>query len=63
MASVVARAAAALGDRDTALGWLEAAAEADTDPDGLVHTLDHAPELAPLRDDPRLVALRQRLDD
>ncbi len=62
MAAVVARAAAALGDRETALGWLETALEADTDPDGLAHTLDHAPELASLRDEPRLRSVRQRLD-
>jgi hypothetical protein len=63
MAAVVARAAAALGDRDTALGWLETAVEADTDPDGLAHTMAHAPELAPLRDDPRFQAVLQRLED
>lgn len=63
MATVVARAAAALGDRETALGWLEAGFEADTDPDGLVHTLAHAPELAPLRDEPRFRTLLQRLED
>jgi hypothetical protein len=40
-----------------------AAAEADTDPDGLAHTLEHAPELGPLREHPRVVALRQRLED
>jgi Zn-dependent protease len=63
MAAVVARSAAALGDRETALGWLEAAFEADTDPDGLAHTMANAPELEPLRDDPRFQAVRQRLED
>ena len=62
MAAVVARAAAALGDRDTAIGWLAAAIEADTDLDGLAATLDGAPELAGLRADPEFVALRQRLE-
>jgi Zn-dependent protease len=62
MAAVVARAAAALDDRETAFGWLEAAIEADTDLDGLVHTIDHAPEFAPLRHEARWVELRRRLD-
>jgi hypothetical protein len=62
MAAVVARAAAALGDRETALGWLGTAIEADTDLDALVATMDGAPELANLRGDPAFVALRQRLD-
>lgn len=63
MAAVVARAAAALDDRETALGWLEAGFEADTDPDGFAHTLAHAPELVPLRDEPRFRTLLQRLED
>ena len=62
MAAVVARAAAALGDRDTAIGWLAAALEADTDLAGLTTVMDGAPELAGLRADPEFVALRQRLD-
>ncbi len=62
MAAVVARSAAALGDRDVALGWLGAAIDADTDLDALVTILDGAPELASLRGDPAFVALRQRLD-
>ncbi|MCB1001109.1 MAG: hypothetical protein R2713_19030 [Ilumatobacteraceae bacterium] len=62
MAALVARAAAALDDRDVALGWLEAAYDAGTDLDGLEHTMDGAPELAALRDDPRFVTLRRRLD-
>jgi hypothetical protein len=43
-AVVVARAAAALGDRDTALRWLHAAAAT---PGALVaaQAIDHAPEL------------------
>jgi Zn-dependent protease len=62
-ALTVARAAAALGDRDVALGWLHAAVDADTDPAGAAHTIDLAPELAGLRADPQVVLLRQRLDD
>jgi Zn-dependent protease len=61
-ALTVARAAAALGDRDVALGWLHAAVDADTDPAGAAHTIDLAPELAGLRADPQVVLLRQRLD-
>lgn len=58
-ATVVARAAGALGDRDTAIGWLRAALDVDTDPDGLTITMDAAPELAAIRDDPRFTQLRQ----
>jgi hypothetical protein len=61
-ALTVARAAAALGDRDVALGWLRAAVDADTDPAGAAHTIDRAPELAAVRSDPQVVLLRQRLD-
>jgi Zn-dependent protease len=63
MAAVVARSAAALGDEHTALGWLDAAVEADTDPGGLAHVMDAAPEFARLRSNPRFVLLRQRLDE
>ncbi len=62
MAAVVARAAAALGDRDSAIGWLGAAIDADTDLDALATTMEGAPELANLRADPGFIALRQRLD-
>ncbi|MEX0846335.1 MAG: site-2 protease family protein [Ilumatobacteraceae bacterium] len=61
-AAVVARAASALGDTPTALGWLRAAIEADTDPNGLAITMDHAPELAAVRHDPRFVELRQLIE-
>jgi Zn-dependent protease len=61
-AAVVARAASALGDTGTALGWLRAALEADTDPDGLAITMDHAPELAAVRDDPQFTVLREALE-
>ncbi len=58
-ATVVARAAGALGDHDTAIGWLRAALDVDTDPDGLTITMDAAPELAGVRGDPRFTQLRQ----
>ena len=62
-AAVVARAASALGDHDTAIGWLGAAVDTDTDPDGLAITMDAAPELVSVRADPRFAQLRQRIDD
>jgi Zn-dependent protease len=61
-ALVVARAAAALGDRDTAVGWLGAAFDAGTNFDGLEAAVEHAPELSSVRDDPRFLQLRARLD-
>lgn len=61
MAATVARSAAALGDAETAFAWLRAGLEADTDPDGLVSTLDGAPELAALRVDQRFADLRAML--
>jgi hypothetical protein len=44
-AFVIARSAAALGDRDTANGWLRAA-ESLASPDWITQALRHAPELA-----------------
>ena len=61
-AAIVARSAAALGDRDTALGWLQAAVRADTDGNALAVTMDAAPEFAELRLDPRFVSTRALLD-
>jgi Zn-dependent protease len=61
-AAVVARAASALGDTDTAIGWLRAAVDTDTDPDGLAVTMDAAPELVSVRHDPRFAELRQRIE-
>lgn len=52
----VARAAAALGERDTALNWLRAA-RAHTDTETLRTTVEGSAELAPLRGDPDLQAL------
>jgi Zn-dependent protease len=48
LAVLVARAAAASGDRDTAMAWLDAAAR-DADPDALRSAVSRAPELASLR--------------
>lgn len=61
-ALVVARAAGALGDRDTAVGWLRAALDAGTNIDSVEAAMEHAPELHDVRDDPRFVQLRARLD-
>jgi hypothetical protein len=52
-ALVVARAAGALGDHDTSVGWLRAAFDAGTNMHGLEAAVEHAPELRSLRDDPR----------
>lgn len=47
----VARAAAALGDRNTAIAWLRAAAT-NAPPQTLHAAIDSAPEFASMRDDP-----------
>lgn len=57
MATVVARAAAALGDEATAIAWLRTAAQHRPGP-LLARVLDGAPELARLRDRPEVAALR-----
>jgi predicted Zn-dependent protease len=62
MAATVARAAGALGDEDTAVAWLGAAAGEATSPDGLATIIDHAPELAAVRQRPDVVAIRRSLD-
>lgn len=61
MAAVVARAAGALGDRDTAIGWLRTAARAGTSDEGLAIIIDRAPELATIRQDPDVAAIRRTL--
>ena len=61
-ALLVARAAGALDDRDTCIGWLTAAVDVGSDPQGAAITLDLAPELDAVRADPRVVALRHRLE-
>jgi hypothetical protein len=59
-ALVVARAAAVLRDRDTAVRWLHAAA-ATPGGNAVADVIDRAPELAPLRDDPAVRDLRANL--
>lgn len=61
VAATVARAAAALGDQATALGWLRAAADANTSPSALAHVIDTAPELIGLREHPTVTAIRRTL--
>lgn len=60
-ALVVARAAAALGDRDTALSWLRESAQLSTSGPGLADAIATAPELAGLQTDPELRRLREAL--
>ena len=58
-AAIVARAAGALGDTDTAVGWLRTAAEAGTSPASLASIIDQAPELGALRTHPEVAAIRR----
>lgn len=60
-AATVARAAGALGDQATAIGWLRAAADAGTAPSGLASIIDHSPELTGLRRHPDVTAIRHAL--
>ena len=61
-AIAVARAAAAMGDHSTAINGLHAAAAASAGQAASVaDAIDHAPELAVLRDDPELRRLRAAL--
>lgn len=66
LASVVARAAARMGDRDNALRWLGAATDAaSAESNGtralLARTMDAAPEFGALRADPDFRRLRTRV--
>lgn len=61
-ALLVARAAGALDDHETCIGWLTAAVDVGTDPHGAAVTIDRAPEVGAVRDDPRVVDLRRRLE-
>jgi Zn-dependent protease len=61
MAATVARAAGALGDQITAIGWLRTAAEAGTSPAGLASIIDGSPELAGIREHPEVAAIRRSL--
>jgi Zn-dependent protease len=60
-AATVARAAAALGDQATAIGWLRAGASDDAASTGLATVIDGSPELAGIRDHPDVVAIRRSL--
>jgi len=60
-AAAVARAAGALGDQATAIGWLRAAADAGTSPAALATVIDNSPELTGLRGHPDVVAIRRAL--
>jgi hypothetical protein len=58
-AATVARAAGALGDQATAIGWLRTAAEAGTSPAGLATIIDSSPELIGVRQHPDVVSIRR----
>jgi Zn-dependent protease len=58
-AATVARAAGALGDQTTAIGWLQTAAEAGTSPSGLASIIDSSPELIGIRQHPDVVSIRR----
>jgi Zn-dependent protease len=58
-AATVARAAGALGDQSTAIGWLRTAADAGTSPSGLASIIDSSPELIGIRQHPDVVAIRR----
>jgi len=60
-AALVARAAGALGDQATAIGWLRTAADAGTSDEGLAVTIDRAPELAAVRHHPDVTTIRRTL--
>jgi Zn-dependent protease len=60
-AATVARAAGALGDQSTAIGWLRTAAEAGTSPTGLAVIIDSSPELIGIRQHPDVIAIRRDL--
>ncbi|WP_420453455.1 site-2 protease family protein [Ilumatobacter sp.] len=60
-ALIVARAAGALGDDETAIGWLRTAASVGTSPAALATTIDRARELAELRDHPAVTEIRRSL--
>jgi Zn-dependent protease len=61
VAATVARAAGALGDQPTAVGWLRTAAEAGTSPAGLASVIDSSPELIGLRQHPEVQSIRRSL--
>ena len=60
-ALIVARAAAALHDQATTIGWLQSAAQANTSPNALASAIDTAPEFGGVRDHPEVTAVRAGL--
>jgi Zn-dependent protease len=58
-AATVARAAGALGDQPTAIGWLRTAADAGTSPAGLASIIDASPELIGVRQHPDVISIRR----
>jgi len=60
-AATVARAAGALGDEQTAIGWLHTAAEVGSSPAALLTIIDNSPELIGLRQHPDVAAIRHSL--
>ncbi len=61
LAASIARAAGALGDTDTAVAWLRAAADSGGSRHSLATIIDQAPELSAVRTRPDVVALRASL--
>ncbi|MEM9517208.1 MAG: site-2 protease family protein [Actinomycetota bacterium] len=62
IAAAVARAAAGLGDRATAVGWMRTAVDERSPASGVASVIDSSPEFAGIRNDPDVVALRRALD-
>ncbi len=60
-ALIVARAAGALQDQSTAIGWIRSAAQANTSPDSVAAAIDSAPELDGVRHHPEVTAVRAGL--
>ena len=60
-ALLVARAAGALHDQATAIGWVRSAAEANTSPEALASAIDTARELDAVRHHPEITAVRAGL--
>lgn len=60
-ALIVARAAGALQDQATAVGWLRSAAQANTSSTALASAIDTAPELDGVRHHPDVTAVRAAL--
>jgi hypothetical protein len=61
LAATIARAAGGVGDEATAIAWLRAAVESGASPEGIATVIDRAPELAAVRTQPEVVAMRQSL--